>query len=370
MGAGAVNVLMVTDGLWNGGKERQLALLANSLPASWRVAVLSMDDGPHRATLENLGIEVHIVPRRHRRDVGAAVRMWRVAASFKPDVVHAWGWMSASAMLPFCRVHATPLVNGTIRLAYVSRQSTFGKLVLSASDAVVANSQAGLAAFGIAENERCRVVYNGFDPDRLQLIEKDDLDQRRDGKLVAIMAARMVKEKDWRLFVHAARVIAETDARWTFVAVGRGPEREALLTEAAGLISAGALQFPEGSLEVLPQVASADVGVLVTDPRYHAEGCSNSIMEYMACGLPVVCTDSGGNNELVLDGVTGLLVAPRDTDALVGALRAIGADRARAVRMGESGRRRLEERFSVAEMTNGYVNIYESLLGEQGGTES
>ncbi len=119
---------------------------------------------------------------------------------------------------------------------------------------------------------------------------------------VVVMAARMHPAKDWRLFFEAARALAREEPGWRFVAVGDGPERATLLAEAADLVDAGVMEFPEGGLEVLPLIAAADIGVLVTDPRYHAEGCSNSIMEYMACGLPVVCTDSGGNPELVPTG--------------------------------------------------------------------
>jgi glycosyltransferase involved in cell wall biosynthesis len=85
-------------------------------------------------------------------------------------------------------------------------------------------------------------------------------------------------------------------------------------------------------------------------------------MEYMACGLPVVCTDSGGNPEIVLDGVSGLLVAPRDVGALVSALRALGSDPSLARRMGQEGRRRIEGLFTVDAMVERYVTIYKSLL--------
>jgi glycosyltransferase involved in cell wall biosynthesis len=361
---------MVADGLWNGGAERQLALLASSLPEPWTAAVLSMEDGPYRAVLEGLGIDVWIVPRRFRFDITAAIRMWRVASDFRPDIVHSWSYMSTLAMVPYCRARGIPLLDGAIRRGDVpGRRARLYRLGMRLSDALAANSRAGLAAFGIAESDRARVIYNGFDPARLTAVAPQpggagDVAPR--DRTIALMAARMSPAKDWRLLLDAARVLAGKGDGWNFVAVGEGPEREPLMAGAADLIDSGAVAFQQGGLEALPAIAAADIGVLLSDPLRHAEGCSNAIMEYMACGLPVVCTDSGGSPELVEDGVTGLLVPPRDVEALVSALRALRSDPARAREMGSEGRRRLQGRFTVENMVAGYVAAYESLLDRPG----
>jgi glycosyltransferase involved in cell wall biosynthesis len=359
-------VLIVTDGLWNGGAERQLSLLAASLPEPWSASVLSMEDGPYRQVLEDAGVDVTVVPRTFRYDVSAAVRMWSAAARVRPDVVHCWGWMSTLAMAPYCRTHRVPLLNGTIQFGCLpaGRLAMF-RLAMSVSDAIAANSRAGLTAFGLAEDGRNHVVYNGFDASRMAAIAP-----RADGHegIVAIMAARMFPAKDWRLLLAAARVLAADGTGWHFVAMGDGPSRPGLVEEAADLIGAGVVSFPSGGLEALPAIARADVGVLFTDPDANAaEGISNAIMEYMACGLPVVCTDSGGNPELVEGGVTGFLTAPNSVEAAVTALRTLASDRDRARAMGREGRRRLEERFSVAGMTAHFIALYESMLADTPG---
>jgi glycosyltransferase involved in cell wall biosynthesis len=275
--------------------------------------------------------------------------------------------MSTLAMVPYCRARNVPLLDGSIRRGRLpGRRAGMYRLGMRLSDAVVANSRAGLAAFGIVEGDRGHVIYNAFDPARLAAVEADTTDAASPEGTVAIMAARMSHEKDWHLFLSAARVLAGKATGFRFVAMGDGPHRDALRSEAADLVEAGVIEFPAGSLEVLPAIAAADVGVLLTDPATHAEGCSNSIMEYMACGLPVVCTDSGGNSELVEDGVTGFLVAPRDTEAVVSALRALRTGPARAHEMGREGRRRLQARFTVEAMVAGYLAAYGSLLGRPG----
>jgi glycosyltransferase involved in cell wall biosynthesis len=81
-------------------------------------------------------------------------------------------------------------------------------------------------------------------------------------------------------------------------------------------------------------------------------------MEYMACRLPVVCSAGGGNPELVLHGETGFLVPWGDRAALAGRLRALALDRDLARRMGEAGRARLAEDFTVARLVGSLERVY------------
>jgi glycosyltransferase involved in cell wall biosynthesis len=206
------------------------------------------------------------------------------------------------------------------------------------------------------------VVYNGFDVDRLGAHRVDGDSRTAHETTVAVMSARMHPEKDWRLLLQAAEALEQDSPGWKFIAAGYGPDREALLLEASHLVQSGLVSFPDCGLEVLPVLGSADIGVLLSNAHIHAEGCSTSILEYMACGLPVVCTDSGGNQELVEDGVTGLIVPPGDLDALRSALRTLREDPPRAREMGRKGQQRLQEQFTVDAMVAGFLAAYESAI--------
>ena len=92
------------------------------------------------------------------------------------------------------------------------------------------------------------------------------------------------------------------------------------------------------------------------------EGTSNSILEAMASGLPVVATDIGGNREVVRHGETGLIVPAHDPEALRGALRELLLDPARGRRMGAAGSALVHERFSRQTMVRSTMRIYERLL--------
>lgn len=358
-------ILLAIDGLGNGGAERQLSLLAQSLPEPYAPVVCALSDGPYRRILEDRGIRVVIVPRRSRFDISPAPRLWRVAKEIRPPVVHSWSWMTTVAMSPYCKTFGIPLIDGTLRTGRrPSGRSLHTWLGLSLADRVVANSRAGLEAYDVGK-ARGQVIYNGFDESRLIGCDGSGLPPAN-GKTTVVMVARMCPEKDWNSFLKAARLLAgATQDSWRFVAVGNGPIRGILEQEASDLVASGVVSFLDGGTEVLPIVSAADIGVLLSNTDVAAEGCSNAIMEYMACGLPVVCTRAGGNPELVIDGVTGHLIQPFGIRELAARLDSLGERPSAAQQMGEAGARRIRDEFSVERMVDNYISCYLGMGGRR-----
>jgi L-malate glycosyltransferase len=99
------------------------------------------------------------------------------------------------------------------------------------------------------------------------------------------------------------------------------------------------------------------IGVICSD----SEGLSNTILEYMAAGLPVVATEVGGNYELVDNKKTGLLVKPDDPQQLGEAISSLLESQQIAGKMGASGREALRDKFSIEKMAGEYRALYESL---------
>ena len=254
-------VLLVCDDLENGGKQRQLALLARALPAQWERRVFSIRNGPYRDVLRDAGIAIDVHERRYRWDVSPGRPLWSVLRTWRPDVVHAWGWMGSTASLVGCRVLGIAHVDGAIRRGMVTR-AWYDPLTLGmrGSDFVIANSLAGLRAWGIPER-RGRVVYNGFDPARFPLCEPVE---RPPSPFTVVMTGRMAPQKDYSTFVRAARTVTgDGDASWKFICVGSGPERARLAAEADDLMAKGVVELVDGGFEVLDHVRHAHVGVLM-----------------------------------------------------------------------------------------------------------
>jgi len=358
-----VRLLMLKEALPAGGAERQLALLMKYLPARWERAVWVMGDGPFADVIARDGHRVDRCPRTARFDARPAASLWRLLASWRPDVVHSWDWMSTLAALPLCRLLGIPIVDATIRNGIVRPKGAWQRRLSQATSAVVvANSRAGLAAWGV-DAGRGRVVYNGFDPERLVAAQTSRGAAREDGPCTVVMTGRMVAHKDFSSVIAAARRLDRArPGGWRFLLLGDGPDRPLLSAAAGDLVGRGVVAFVDPGLEVLPYVGQADIGVLMSNEAVHREGCSNAIMEYMSCGLPVVCSAGGGNPELVVEGETGRLVPGADVPALAAALATLADEPETARRLGDAGRRRLVEEFSVERLVADMERVYLDVL--------
>jgi glycosyltransferase involved in cell wall biosynthesis len=245
-------------------------------------------------------------------------------------------------------------------------QRTAQRLVCRMADRVLANAGA----------VRARLVREGYDPARIQVIPngvdltrfaaarrpwrgRAELGVAPDAPLVAV-AARLDPLKGIEHFVDAAALLARRFPGVVFVVVGAG-EPASLLARSARLGLHGRLAFTGHRDDVAELLADAAVSVLPS----LSEGHSNSLLESMAAGAPVVATRVGGNVETVADGVTGLLVPPGVPAALAEAIGSLLADPARAAAMGRAGRRRAAERYSVGTMIEATQSLYLDLAGRR-----
>jgi glycosyltransferase involved in cell wall biosynthesis len=319
-----------------------------------------MDGGPFAACLVDVGVPVTIRARSRRLDPRPAILLARDLLAWRPDVVHSWSWISTLAAGPVCRILGIPLVDGTIQTgAYQPEFLRLNRLGMACATLVVANSQAGLRAWGV-NPRRGRVVYNGFDETRLPAAPRRD-----HNGFTVIMTGRMVPVKQYDVVIAAARLLSRNASGWRFVLVGEGTDRERLRRSASDLVATGIVVFAEPGLEVLDLVRDADVGVLMTNPALAREGLSNSIMEYMALGLPVVCGDGGGNPELVLDGITGFIVPQGSPERLAERLIYLREHPDDARAMGAAGKTRIAEDFSVPTMVERMLAVYNEAIWRQ-----
>jgi glycosyltransferase involved in cell wall biosynthesis len=232
-------------------------------------------------------------------------------------------------------------------------------------DAIIANSEAGLrgiVARGVSPR-RVFVVRNGLD---LSRFEKAATTQPAAGETVRLlgMIAQMEPRKDHLGLVEAYAKLRTRFPQSRLVLAGDGSRRPAVetLVRQLGLEGEvrllGTVDRPEAVLETLDLYVQASA---------REEGTSNSILEAMAAGRPVVATDVGGNREVVRHGVTGLIVPPHDPDALASALSEMLADPERCRRMGAAGAALMRERYSRQAMVDATVAVYQTFLGRGSG---
>ncbi|HET8831082.1 MAG TPA: glycosyltransferase [Casimicrobiaceae bacterium] len=166
-------------------------------------------------------------------------------------------------------------------------------------------------------------------------------------------------------FAEMLRAMPSLRPRALLAIIGDGPLLGELRNQAATLGIADQVWLPGSRSDVAEILRSLDVFVL---PSLN-EGISNTILEAMATGLPVIATDVGGNPELVEEGITGHLLPARDSDALGHALVRFAGAAGESLTMGRAGRQRAERFFSLDGMVADYTALYERLLqGHMGAT--
>ena len=360
-----MRVFHFIDALRAGGKERQLALLVEGLRHAGVEVLLGVIDSHDSFEPNAVRDGVAYVPRVRRWDVSVFRRLATLIRGYRPHVIHTHDWMTSFYALPLAKALGIPLVNGSIRNSFSAPGIRWRaeRALIRLSDAVIANSEAGLRSRGLERSSTRTVIHNGFDFGRLRHLTPGAAMRTQlgiDTRYVVGMVALFNRHKDHPTFVAAAQQVLARRDDVTFVAVGDGQTLEECKRAVA--TDCTRIRFP-GLMENVESVANMfDVGVLAS----HGEGISNAIMEYMALGKPVVATDLGATNEVVVDGVTGLLVPPHDAAALASSVCAVLDNQALASRMGHAGRHRIEQHFSLARLTADTLAFYESVLGRSG----
>ncbi len=219
---------------------------------------------------------------------------------------------------------------------------------------------------GIAAN-RIERICNGVDSIRFQpaadgraVLPGTPFDTR-DAVIVGTVG-RLQAVKDQLNLVRAFAIArargGEAAEALRLVIAGDGPLRTVIEDEIRAA-DIGKVVWLAGERRDVPEVMrSLDVFVLPSQ----AEGISNTILEAMASGLPVIATAVGGNGELVAEGESGSLVPAANSVALADALLCYAADAALRKKQGAAGRRRIEEQFSLDAMVARYTGLYEGLL--------
>lgn len=365
-----------------GGLENGVVNLINRMPHDrWRHAVVSLTD-----------VDAAFAARIRRDDVpcialhkppGQGFWQWpklrRTFAHLQPALVHTRNLAALEAQAPAWAAGVRARVHGEhgrdaddlhganrrhvwMRRAY--RPFVQRYVALSRDLASYLRNTVGLPA------DRIEQIYNGVDTERFAPAAGgraavagspfNDLSEAWIVGTVGRMQTVKAQPLLVRAFLRALEIAPALRPRLRLVLAGDGPLRaecEALLARAG----ASSLAWLAGERADVPDVMRGlDCFVLPS----LAEGISNTILEAMASGLPVIATDVGGNADLVAAGETGRIVTPGDVEALAAAIAAEAADPDRARAMGRAGRSRVLERFSLPAMVAAYEAVYREVLGE------
>ncbi len=357
-----MRILFFTDTLDVGGKERRLTELIKALllhrDIEFELVVMSREI--HYREILDLNIKIHYITRKSKHDLSVFYRFYKLCRYYRPDIVHCWDSMTAIYLVPSCKLLNIKLLNGMVVDSPVKQNISNkyylrAKLTFPFSDVITGNSEAGLKAYR-APAKKSIVIYNGFDFIRTKNLLNPEVvlnELNVNSGYIVGMVASFSENKDYPTFYKAAMLLLEKRKDLTFLAIGNRTDSD----ESRNIISEehldhfrllGRKSNPESYINVM------DICLLST----FTEGISNSIMEYMALGKPVIATDGGGTKEIVEDGKTGYLIGPRDPVQLAGKLEMLLNDAGLRQVMGAQGKERIAELFSINLMTKKFHDLY------------
>ena len=367
-----IRILHVITQLDTGGAERQLLALCRALPAArFANRVVSLKAGGSlREDFAGAGCPVIELDRRRAGGpVGQLLALATLMRRERPDVVQTW-LLKANHVGRLAALLAGqhPVVASVRDMGFKVGLGDIllDRLLAAGTSLVLHNSARGRAAFlsrsGEVGRSRHRLLPNGVDVERFRPDPEARQRLRRELGLgaadpVVLMVARLFPEKDPWLFLAVGRRVRQALPSARFWLVGGGylaPRIQAELDAQPdpGLWLAGERQ------DIPALLAAADLVLLTSQ----SEGLSNTLLEAMAAGLPVLATDVGGNRELIRNGENGFLLESRDPEEIAALVVQVLQNQALASRLGSSGRRRAEAEFSLDRLVTRSIEYYERLI--------
>ena len=248
------------------------------------------------------------------------------------------------------------------------RQLSLNRFLNYFADKILANSFAVKEA--VEQNEKVdsrkiRIIHNGVDLSRycssneLRDATRKELGIQDDELLVGTVANMRYEIKGHRFLIQAIPSIKDKMPNVKFLFVGDGPLKERFQNYASRLHVLDQIVFLGARRDITALVNAMDI---VCAPSL-SEGFSNTILESMAVGKPVVATNVGGNPEIVLDDETGFLVRPQNVKAIEEGLLLLLTREETRLKMGKAAHKRVRAHFSVEKMVKEYEAFYESIMG-------
>src|ERR1700761_415725 len=371
-------ILHVIHHLVTGGMENGLVSLINRMPdSSYRHAIVCIEDySDFRNRLTRPDTEVMAMRRSQIGTWRLRYQLFRTFRRLKPAIVHSRNKSGLDALLPARLAGVKHCVHGehgwdvhdldgrsrkeqVLRKLHSPLVERYVTVSRSLRDYLV--ERVGIRP------ERITTICNGVDTDKFHPAERKPMallpaSLQGEGLVVIGTVGRLQPVKDQQALLGAfAELVGEGGpgaASARLLMVGNGPLREALEAQAQELGIAHLVTFAGDRTDVAQLLQCMDVFVLPS----LAEGISNTVLEAMATGLPVLATRVGGNVELVQDGGNGALFEVGDVAALKRLLAGYLSEPDTRRRHGERSRQLAVESFSLKAMVDGYRGAYERLM--------
>lgn len=360
-------VLHIIQALDTGGAERVVAEYALAHDRSrYSPEVCCVFEGGHLVrSLEDAGVPVHVLKRGRRLDPRAFMRLTRLIVRRRFDVVHNHNFSALAIGVPAAILGGVGVLVRTEHNVARSRHGgrrLLSRLAARREDAQIAVSDAvreSHIAAGRVPATRFVTVRNGIDGSRLA-VSGDRASLRwelgwDDDSFVCLSVGSLTLQKDFGNLLAAASIVVREHPNARFAVVGDGPEEARLRARCSELGLDGRVTFMKRRTDVPDLLRAADAFVLSSA----WEGLPITVLEAMAAGVPCVATRAGGVDEVLEDGVSGLVVEAGDPGALAGAIARVATDAALRERLAARARVVFDGRCGAKGMARQTEALYE-----------
>ncbi|MFT7266027.1 MAG: sugar transferase (PEP-CTERM/EpsH1 system associated) [Halioglobus sp.] len=364
--------------LGTGGLENGLVNIINRMPAHrYRHAIICLtdaDDFASRITIQ--GVQVVQLHKKPGHDIRVYWCLWKTLRSLRPAIVHsrnlaALEMQAIAFFLPGVKCvhgeHGRDMhdLDGSNRKYNLLRKVL--QPLIHRYIAVSKDLSCWLEAVVGIRSDKIQHIYNGVDTDRFfpvnQKNDKLAIPNFLDEDSIVIGAVgRLAEVKNQRCLIQAVDLILkahpELAGSLKVILVGDGPMSNELHQLVETLALSNAIWLPGDRQDIPELLQLMDIFVLPS----LAEGISNTVLEAMATGLPIVATNVGGNPELVEEGHNGLLVEVDDPQQLADALYLLLSDQNLRKKMGGNSLEKVRKVFNWENTVSGYMSVYDNAL--------
>lgn len=363
-------VVHIIPTLDQGGAEKQLCLLCAQLDRARfepHVIVLT-HTGPREAHLRAAGVPVHYIGKRGKIDPVAYRRLCDKLVELRPEIVHTWLFAANSYGRLAAKATGVPIIIAGERCVDPWKgwwQIAIDRRLLKSSAAVVTNTSAVVDFYAQRHVpvDRFVVIPNAVEPPDFERLSKAEAFARlelppRDKLVIAI--GRLWPQKGYRDLIWAGELLHVAYPNVWVVMVGDGPERARLQHYRDQVCAHESVRFVGQRTDAIELLSAADV--LWNGSLY--EGQSNTILEAMSLGIPVVATDIPGTRDLIEHDRSGFLFKVGDVANLTRHTNLLLREPSLAARLGTAAAIQAREQFSVERMVSRHSELYEQLLAK------
>jgi glycosyltransferase involved in cell wall biosynthesis len=374
------NILYVFDNLEFGGGERAFAQIVNRLSGTkYKIMVACLPTGAFIEKIKGSGAQIKSVDMRNRFNLGVILQLSSLIKSEKIDIVHSQGVRAdffariASKLASVSSTISTvqmpvggfdvSLVKKLVYMALNRFSECFVDRFVVTSDTL---EKTMIEKHGIA-SQRIVKIYNGVEVDEYCMADEEMVCRRLRfrkesglGDKVPIIGVigRLVWQKGFECFIEAIPEVLNKFKHARFLIVGEGVLKDELEARCKKLKLADNIIFTGFRSDIKDILASIDIFVMPS----LLEGLPMILLEAMAMAKPIVATDIDGIKEVLVDGEAGLLVPPRNKEALSGTIINLLVNKDKSYQMGMAARKIVKEKFGVDVMVQKVEKVYEELL--------